>query len=302
MKVATYSRVSTEEQARKGYSLDAQDNTLLEFCTLYGHEIVGMYRDEGISGASMERPGLINLLEDAKEGFFDCVLIWKLSRLSRTMRDTLNILHLFAENKVTFISFSEKLDTSTPVGRLTIQILGSIAEFERNVIAENIKLALREKAMQGRWTGTLILGYDNKDKFLVVNPKEKTIVKAASRLYKKYQSLPIVAEILNEKHNTKRGKKFFPNSVCKLLRSIAHSGYVRYQKEIFKGVHEPIVPLTNFWLMHNLISRPNKNGKVDLATLDMAKFKKQARKFSKLTPAGRHDMLKKEGWLEYKYR
>lgn len=178
--VAIYCRVSTEEQATEGYSISAQLQTLRQYAQLYGWEIAGEYVDEGISGKNITgRPAIQKLIADVENNKFQAVLVWKISRLSRNMLDTLTLLDLFEANDVKFISYSENFDTGTPIGRLVVQLMASIAEMERNTLSENVKLGMRQRANSGLWNGGKIFGYDVVDKALVINEKEAFIVKLA---------------------------------------------------------------------------------------------------------------------------
>lgn len=172
-KVAIYARVSTEEQAKEGYSITAQLQTHRQYAQLYNWEVVEEYVDEGISGKSIKgRPAMKRLIDDVEINKFDAVLVWKISRLSRNMLDTLVILDKFEKYDVKFISYSENFDTGNPIGRLVLQIMASIAEMERNTLSENVKLGMKQRALEGQWNGGSVFGYDTVEKQLVINHKE----------------------------------------------------------------------------------------------------------------------------------
>src|SRR5690606_23504565 len=174
-KVAIYARVSTEEQAKEGYSITAQLQTLRQYAQLYNWEVVEEYVDEGISGKSIKgRPAMKRLIDDVEINKFDAVLVWKISRLSRNMLDTLVILDKFEKYDVKFISYSENFDTGTPIGRLVLQIMASIAEMERNTLSENVKLSMKQRALEGQWNGGVVFGYDTVKKELVISEKERS--------------------------------------------------------------------------------------------------------------------------------
>ncbi|WP_246483862.1 recombinase family protein [Heyndrickxia vini] len=171
--VAIYVRVSTEEQATEGYSISAQLQTLRQYATLYGWQISEEYVDEGISGKDIKgRPAMQRLISDVDKNKFQAVLVWKISRLSRNMLDTLVLLDKFEEYDVKFISYSENFDTSSPIGKLVVQLMASIAEMERNTLSENVKLGMTQRAKEGNWNGGVVFGYDSIEKELVINPKE----------------------------------------------------------------------------------------------------------------------------------
>jgi site-specific DNA recombinase len=198
-KVAIYARVSTEEQAKEGYSITAQLQTLRQYAQLYNWEVVEEYVDEGISGKSIKgRPAMKRLIDDVEINKFDAVLVWKISRLSRNMLDTLVILDKFEKYDVKFISYSENFDTGSPIGRLVLQIMASIAEMERNTLSENVKLGMKQRALEGQWNGGSVFGYDTVEKQLVINHKEAEIVKMIFEMYASGKGLKAIANYLNK--------------------------------------------------------------------------------------------------------
>jgi site-specific DNA recombinase len=228
---ALYIRVSTEEQATEGQSVPAQIEMLTQYCKLYNIEIYDIYKDLGISGKETKnRPELIRMLKDARKGNFNLVLVWKISRLSRSLKDLLLILDEFENLGIVFNSYSEKFDTSTPVGKMTLQLLGSIAEFERNTIIDNVNLGLNEFARKGGKTGT-VLGYDNCNKQLIVNPDEAELVKMIYNLYTlKEMSMYQIAAYLNSMgFKTKRGNDFTKSSIAVILSNPVYISINRHK-------------------------------------------------------------------------
>lgn len=130
-----YTRVSTVDQAVSGYSLGAQQKVIAEYCDKKGYQLIGGYSDEGISGKSIDqRPQLQDLLEDSRNDEFDVVVIWKSSRLSRRLIDTLSIIEELNQHEVALESVSEKMETKTPTNRFMVQMISSMNELERNII------------------------------------------------------------------------------------------------------------------------------------------------------------------------
>lgn len=130
-----YTRVSTVDQAASGYSLGAQQKVIAEYCDKKGYQLIGGYSDEGISGKSIDqRPQIQDLLEDSRNDEFDVVIIWKLSRLSRSLIDTLSIIEELNRHEVALESVSEKMETKTPTNRFMVQMISSMNELERNII------------------------------------------------------------------------------------------------------------------------------------------------------------------------
>jgi site-specific DNA recombinase len=267
-RAALYIRVSTEEQAVEGLSIPAQIETLTQYCKLYGIEVYDIYKDLGISGKeTRNRPGLMKMLLDAKECKFDLILVWKISRLSRSLKDLLMILDELEKSNVLFISYSEKFDTSTAVGKMTLQLLGSIAEFERNTIIDNVKLGLREYARKGGKTGT-VLGYDNHNKQLVINPSEAEIIKMIFMLYiNRRMSMSEIAGHLNSLGcKTKRNNCFNKDSIGVILSNPVYIGINRHkigQVEEYEtvGIHQPIVD-NSTWQAAQKLRQSNKNRRV----------------------------------------
>jgi site-specific DNA recombinase len=249
MKAAIYVRVSTEEQATEGMSVSGQIETLTQYCNLFGLEIYSIYKDLGISGKdTINRPGLNQLIEDSTKGLFNSVLVWKISRLSRSLKDLLNIVDMFDKSGVSFISYSEKFDTSTPVGKMTLQLLGSIAEFERNTIIENVKMGLKERIRQGNKSGGHIYGYDWKDKKLIINDHEADAVRTIFDLYvNKEYSLHAITKYLNDSgYKTKRDIRFTHFSVGVILKNPTYIGLVRHNTNTeneytVQGNHSPLI-------------------------------------------------------------
>lgn len=256
-----YVRVSTEEQAREGYSIDAQINTLQTYAGLYNYEIVKIYRDEGISGKSIERPALQEMLSDARNKTFDVLLVWKISRLSRNLRSLLNIVDMLDNLGISFISQSETFNTSTPVGRMTLQILGSIAEFERNTIIENVKLGLAEKAKRGEWLGGRVYGYYSKNKKLHLNPEQARIVEEIFMRFIKGESIYNITQYLRKiRSKTINDKNFDVGSVRRILGNPIYIGKLSHKNEKFlvQGIHEPIIKETDFQKVQERLKKDAK--------------------------------------------
>ncbi|WP_194840872.1 recombinase family protein [Filobacillus milosensis] len=228
--VAIYCRVSTEEQASEGYSISAQLHTLRQYASLYGWQVVEEYVDEGISGKDIKgRPAMQKLISDIDKGKFQAVLVWKISRLSRNMLDTLVLLDKFEKYDVKFISYSENFDTSSPIGKLVVQLMASIAEMERNTLSENVKLGMTQRANEGRWNGGIVFGYDSIKKELVINHEEAEIVHLIYNLYANGKGLKAIANHLNKSgYRTKRNKHFSINGIATILDNHVYIGKIRW--------------------------------------------------------------------------
>ncbi|HBI6910131.1 recombinase family protein [Clostridium perfringens] len=239
--IAIYCRVSTEEQAEFGYSIDEQKRLLEEWCKANDYIIYKCYSDRGISGKNIkDRPALKELLSDAKEGKFDMVISWKINRISRKLEDVLKIVNLLEENNITFKSYSETFETDTPAGRMQFQMMALIGEFERGTISQNIKMGMVAKAKSGSWCGGRVLGYDlvpnnspeeekkGKNK-LEINEKEAEIVRFIFNEYSKGKGYKAITNQINKLgYKTKKGNNFSVGSIRDILTNPVYIGEIRY--------------------------------------------------------------------------
>lgn len=265
-RVVGYLRVSTAEQAEEGYSIDAQENVIRQKCEAEDKELVAIYADKGISGKSMtNRLQLQQLLQDAKAGNFDEVWTWKTNRMARNQYDLLTIVKELESHDVAFKSCSEAFETTTPAGKLMMNVLASIGEFERETIVENVKLGMKQRARTGKWNGGTVLGYksvivNESNTRLEVVPEEASIVIKIFKLYASGKGLKAIANLLNhEGYKTKRGSMFGASGVKDILMNPLYIGKIRYNVRenwsekrrkgtnkspiIAKGEHEAILPI-----------------------------------------------------------
>ncbi len=257
-KVAIYVRVSTDEQAKEGYSLSAQENVLVNYCKSKNYTIYKIYRDEGISAKdTIHRPSFLEMIADADMGKFTIILIWKLSRFTRNLFDLTRICEKLFKNKVYLISYSENFDCTSPAGRLLLNILGTTAQFEREVISENVKLGLDERAKQGYHTFAAALGYDIiNSKKLKINSKEAKQVCFIFNAFIEYESYTVVSNICIEKgYLGKRGKKQSPQSVSVILTRPLYAGYFLHNGELHKGNHKAIISVDTFNKVQELVKK-----------------------------------------------
>ncbi len=240
-KVAIYCRVSTTEQAEEGYSIGEQKKLLTYECEKNGNTVYKIYSDEGISGKSIKaRPALKELLNDANEGKFDSVMVWKINRIGRNLKDVLDMVDLFDRNNITFKSATEPFDTTTPGGRMHFQMVALIGEFERGTIAQNVKMGMMARAREGRWNGNVVIGYDlklkeyttnkkRKDTELVVNEKEAEIVRTIFTMYSQGNGYKAIANYLNKfGYKTKKGNPFSLTAIKDILNNPVYIGKIRY--------------------------------------------------------------------------
>ncbi|MBU8730773.1 recombinase family protein [Cytobacillus oceanisediminis] len=272
LKAVIYARVSTEEQAKEGYSIKAQKQLLRDYATHRNFEIVGEYIDEGRSAKSIDgRPEMQRLLKDAKEKKFNSVIIYKLDRLARKTKDSLEIAETLERYNVQLMSYSENIDTTTPGGKMFFTVLSSVAEMERATIIDRVKMGMNQRAKQGKWNGGIVLGYDVIDKELIVNEEEASIVQEIFTLASKGYGYKKIAYDLNKLgYKTKKKKEFSVNSIKGILDNPMYIGKIRFNQhenwsekrrqgknsnpDLVNGTHKPIIQ-EDLW---NLVQEKRK--------------------------------------------
>ena len=223
MKVALYLRVSTEDQVKEGYSLEVQREYLESFAKREGLEIFKVYQDDGISGYSTERPALKELLKDAKGRKFDLVLVYKIDRFSRNLKDLLNLVDELSSSGVGFKSATEPFDTTTSAGKLMFQQLGSFAEFERNRIAERVFPGMVKGVQRGNWQGARYAPYGytytKEKKLLEINEAESNVVKLIYTMFLCDKSIRSITEYLTRKGYRNRKGYIFMITFCTIKQA-----------------------------------------------------------------------------------
>lgn len=254
---ALYIRVSTARQAEEGYSLAAQKRTLTEWAEQHGYE-PAYYEDAGKSAKDiMHRPEMLRLIEDAKKGRIQILMVWALSRSFRSVADLCSTQQLLASYGVGFASYTESFDATTPTGRLIMYILGAVAQMEREVTAERVALAMEERALQGKRTCSCVLGYDlaGADS-LVPNPAEAKIVQYIFAKYLEHKSLSAVAELCRiQGYQGKRGRIMTAWSVRLILTRAIYAGYNSWRGQLIRGQHEPLVTLSDYNRVQGLLAK-----------------------------------------------
>lgn len=242
MNTGIYIRVSTEEQATEGYSISAQKDKLIKYCSINEWTVTKIYIDEGISGKNIKnRPQMKLLVNDVKDNIIENILVYKLDRLTRSTKDLIDLMDLFNEYKCNFNSLSEQIDTSTPTGRMFVKMLGIFAELERETIAERVSFGLEQKAKEGNYINNSgVYGYDVVKGKLIINEKESCIVKEIFNMYVKYNSVAKIVKHLNlRKISTKRKQtsKWQASTVKSILKNSIYIGKIEYDKKNKKGKH-----------------------------------------------------------------
>lgn len=230
VKVAVYARVSTQEQANEGTSLEYQIDQLTKYCEAQGWEIVQQYVDPGYSGKDADRPGLKRLMGDAQLGMFSKVVVFKLDRLSRKLRLLLELEEKLKEHGIGLLSVKETIDTSTAIGKTVFQVLGLVSEWERDAIIERTRAGRLQRYKEGRWgPGRPPYGYkyDKETKKLDINESEARIVCLVYNEYAAGKSMVKIANMLNEQGippRRKDGKGWRNGSVRDILFNPVYKG------------------------------------------------------------------------------
>lgn len=226
-RVAIYVRVSTDEQAKEGYSIDAQLEKLRAFCFSQGWSVYKEYIEEGVSAKNLKRPKIKEMLSELR--LFDIVLVYKLDRLSRSVGDINDLLQTFEQSEVSFKSATEPYDTTTAQGKLLINIFASLAQFEREQNAERVKFALDNKVESGERAGSPApFGYDLSDGKLVINKEEAKWVRYIFEEFKTKGKRAVADQLNKAGVRTKRGMYWSDSSISYLISNPVYCGDLRW--------------------------------------------------------------------------
>ena len=276
---AIYTRVSTDERLDMEFnSLDAQREAGAAYVESQKHEgwlpVGDRYDDGGFSGGTLERPALKRLLADIEGGRIDVVVVYKIDRLSRSLMDFAKLVEVFDRCQVTFVSITQAFNTTTSMGRLTLNILLSFAQFEREVIGERIRDKFAASRARGMWMGGMPpLGYDVVERKLVVNEGEAELVRLIfSRFLRVGSATKLAHELRRAGHRTKSwttqdgnhrpGKPIDKGAIYKILGNRVYLGEAVHKGTSYPGEHEPIID-RELWdkvhaiLAENTVARSN---------------------------------------------
>jgi site-specific DNA recombinase len=255
---AIYTRKSSEHNLDLEFnSLDAQREACEAYIKSQAHEGWRLnpdrYDDGGLSGASLDRPALQQLLADVRAGKIAIVVVYKVDRLTRSLADFAKLVELFDEHRVSFVSITQSFNTTSSMGRLTLNVLLSFAQFEREVIGERVRDKIAASKRKGLWVGGPVpLGYRCVDKKLEIMPEEAEAVRTIFTLYLELSSMgALLAELdrrgIRTKVNGRRegqkrgGIRFGVGPLAHLLKNRFYIGEVHYRGEVYRGEHEPIL-------------------------------------------------------------
>ncbi len=259
IRCAVYTRKSSEEGLEQSFnSLDAQREACRSYVASQRHEgwrpIENQYDDGGYSGATMERPALRRLLADIEAQKIDAVVVYKVDRLTRSLADFAKIIEIFDARGASFVSVTQQFNTTTSMGRLTLNVLLSFAQFEREVTGERIRDKIAASKRKGMWMGGMPpLGYDLKSRKLLVNEKEAACVR---EIYRRYLKVGCVSRLKVELERrgirskrrrsqtgrTSGGAPYSRGALYKILQNRAYMGEIAHRGQVYTGEHEGIVP------------------------------------------------------------
>lgn len=260
LRCAIYTRKSSEEGLEQEFnSLDAQREACEAYIASQRSEgwvlVRDQYDDGGISGGTLERPALKQLLADIEDGLVDVVVVYKIDRLSRSLMDFSKLVEVFDRNGVTFVSVTQSFNTTTSMGRLTLNILLSFAQFEREVTAERIRDKFAASRKKGLWMGGVVpLGYRVESRKLVIEETEAATVRMIFERFVSIGSATVLAKALAaENVRTRRGKLVDKGVLYKLLNNRVYIGEAVHKSESYPGEHQPIINRTLWDKVHAIL-------------------------------------------------
>jgi DNA invertase Pin-like site-specific DNA recombinase len=262
LRCAVYTRKSSEEGLEMEFnSLDAQR----EGCEAYiksqrtegWHPVRDRYDDGGVSGGTLERPALKRLLADIEAGKIDIVLVYKIDRLSRSMLDFLNLVETFERHRVTFVSITQSFNTTSSMGRLTLNVLLSFAQFEREVIGERIRDKVAASRKKGKWMGGWTpLGYEVIDRKLIIHSEDAEQVQSIFRRFVQLKSATLLArELVIARATNRYGHLLDKGVLYKLLNNRVYIGEAVHKGTSYPGEHEAIIERKLWDQVHSILQQ-----------------------------------------------
>ncbi len=230
-KCAIYIRVSTEEQAKKGISLSAQKDKCQVFAELKDWEVYNIYRDAGFSAGNTKRPAFLRMMEDAHSKRFQTILVYKVDRFSRRLKDLILVLDELKKEGINFTSVTEQIDTNTAMGEAFFQIIGVFAQLERGMIKERVNLAFDRKVKMGETANRAPFGYHYKNKKLVIDEENAPKVRDIFKMWVSGVKYRAISEEF----------KIPVSSLYEIVKNPAYIGKIRYKGKLYIGLHRPII-------------------------------------------------------------
>ncbi len=259
--VDLYIRVSTSEQADEGYSIDEQESRLRSYCIAMGFSIHKVHIDPGFSGATLNRPGIKNVISDIKSHKIKKVLVWKLDRLSRSQKDTMILLEdVFLANDCDFISLMESFDTSSPLGRCIIGVLAAFAQMERENIKARTMMGKKARIKEGHFSGSHCpIGYDfiQGCNDLKINEYTSSMIKEVYARFLSGESINSISEYMLNTYSDNLYSWGNNTAVRRILSNPVYMGKVRDNDDLYDGIHESIISEQD-WYAASMILEHNK--------------------------------------------
>ena len=258
IRVAIYTRVSTEDQAKEGFSLDAQLEKLRAYCTARGWPIAGEYVDEGYSGRKTRRPAYTKMMQEIDK--WDALLVIKMDRIHRNSKNFMLMMEDLNKKGKEFVSMMESLDTSTAMGRFVMDIIQRIAQLESEQIGERVYIGMEQKAKQngGVLGFNIPYGYDYKNGKLQINESESNNVKNIFDMYINKLSMKKIAQILNKKRiPTKLNKNWGSQTISLVLKNPVYCGFLHWEEYLNPSNHEPIIDKDTFNDVQKIMQKKN---------------------------------------------
>ena len=263
IRCAIYTRVSTDQGLEQEFnSLDAQREASESYIKSQAHEgwicLKEQYDDGGYSGGSMERPALQKLLEDVRQKKLDVIVVYKVDRLTRSLADFAKLVELFDGSEVSFVSVTQSFNTTSSMGRLTLNVLLSFAQFEREVTGERIRDKIGASKKKGLWMGGVVpYGYRVENRKLLIEPNEAAYVKLIFDLYCQLKSIPALVRELDQRNIKSRVRKrssgeevggigFMAGPLSHMLGNRVYLGEINHKDKSYAGEHEPIIGIAQF--------------------------------------------------------
>lgn len=266
IRAAIYTRVSTEDQAKEGFSLDAQLDKLRSYCKARDWIASEEYIEDGYSGRTIKRPAYTRMMEEMDK--WDALLVIKMDRIHRNSKNFMIMMDHLNKNKKEFVSMSESFDTSTAIGRFVINIIQGIAQLESEQIGERVYIGMEQKARtnSGVLGFNIPFGYDYHDGKFNVNQTEAPVIKNIYAWYLDGKSMGEIVKILNDTKVPTKNRGFWAKKmVSTILKNPTYCGYLHWEKYVNKSDHEPIIAVQNFDTVQKIIADRGGNSAKFLA-------------------------------------
>lgn len=306
IRCAIYTRKSTEEGLEQDFnSLDAQREACEAYIKSQQHEgwvlIEKQYNDGGFSGGTLERPAVKELFKDIEAGEVDIVVVYKVDRLTRSLMDFSKIVELFDSHNASFVSITQHFNTTTSMGRLTLNILLSFAQFEREVTGERIRDKVAASKKKGMWMGGRVpLGYERVNKKLVIEKHFANVIKIIYEKYLQFKSVCKLKAYLEESNiRSRSGKNFSKGNLYNILSNKTYVGLVTHKENDYKGEQEAIIDEETFENTQKLLleNRSDKNCQIQSVSNSLLAGKIYDDKNNRMSPS--HSNTRKRKYRYY---